>query len=87
MFWEFSGDKYSELLSTVYQELIEAPIECDLPGDVDGNDVVNILDVVILLEFISGSIDEMQQEECADSNSDGFIDVLDVTLTIENILY
>lgn len=86
MFWEFSGDKFNDLVTTVYAEMNSGPGECELVGDVNGDGNINISDVVILVGYILGNIGEIDQEFCADSNSDGNIDILDVVRTIEIIL-
>ena len=85
MFWEFSTDKYGELLDIVYNELdIETPV-CFLVGDVNDDGELNILDIVSIVGFILGDIQELDVEICADCNLDGNIDVLDV-VCIVNIL-
>ncbi len=86
MFWEFSGDRNGFLLSTVYEDLIvNAPESCDLPGDVNGDGVNNILDIVTMVGFILGDVTELAEPDCADVNGDGTVDILDI-IGLVNIL-
>ena len=58
-----------------------------MPGDVNGDGVVNILDVVSTVNFIIGSDDPDPYEfTAADVNSDNVINVLDIVLMINIIL-
>ncbi len=50
--------------------------ECDVDGDVNSDDILNVLDVVQIVSAItSGSTDNL---ECADMNDDGLVNVLDI---------
>jgi hypothetical protein len=52
-----------------------------LPGDVNGDGRVDIIDVSLTLQHVLGFIDlSEKQKTAADVNKDGKIDVLDVTL-------
>ena len=67
-------------------ELIQigAPI---LPGDINVDELVNILDVVMLINFVLGSVNPSNIEfNSGDYNLDGFLNVLDVVLIINLIL-
>ncbi|NQV16738.1 glycoside hydrolase [bacterium] len=86
MFWEFSGDKFDVLLSAAYEELNAINETCDLPGDVTGDDELNILDIVSLVGYILGSISDLNQEACADVNFDSQVTVQDVVLLVNIIL-
>ncbi len=55
---------------------------CTLVGDVNGDDTLNILDVVLLVNLILGGGDA----ECGDANSDGTVNILDVVLLVNIIL-
>ena len=58
-----------------------------LPGDVTGDDIVNILDIVTLVNFVVGlSEPEPQQFASGDMNNDGVLNVLDVVLLVNTIL-
>jgi len=54
-----------------------------LPGDVNLDNIVNILDVITVINMIFGIIDI---NESADINIDGTIDVLDVIGVVNIIL-
>ena len=61
---------------------VDANIASSL-GDIDGNGVVDILDVIQMVNIILENIVASEWEECAsDSNGDGNIDILDVMETI-----
>jgi len=52
-------------------------------GDVSGDGVINILDVVMIVQIVIGN-DEIVQS--ADFNSDGYINILDVVQLIQIII-
>ena len=52
-------------------------------GDVNGDEAIDILDVVLTVNMILGAVD---QSSAADINQDGIINVLDVILLINTIL-
>ena len=56
-----------------------------LPGDVDGDGEVTVLDIVQVVSHITGT-DVMQITEYADVNQDGVIDVLDIVNMVNSIL-
>ena len=58
-------------------------IECTntVEGDVNADSIVDILDIVIMVNFILYS----QFESCSDINQDGILNILDV-ITIVNII-
>ena len=73
-----TGVAHSELIQ------IGAPI---LPGDINVDELVNILDVVMLINFVLGSVNPSNIEfSSGDYNLDGFLNVLDVVLIINLIL-
>lgn len=61
---------------------------CDcLPGDVDGNVSVDILDIVMIVGYILGTTEfDECQVICGDANGDGNLDILDVVLIVSWIL-
>jgi len=60
-------------------------VESDvIVGDTNGDEVLNVLDVILMVGMILGSADE--DLESGDLNSDGLINVLDVTLLLNMIL-
>ena len=54
-----------------------------LPGDVDGDSVVDVADVTKLVSIILG---ELSEESAADVDGDGVVDVADVTALVNMIL-
>jgi len=57
-----------------------------LIGDVDGNGIISIDDVTMLIKKILGTTPDGFQEEMADVNDDGSLTISDVTTLIELIL-
>jgi hypothetical protein len=57
-----------------------------VPGDVDGDGVVDVSDVVIVINYILGKSTDPKIPETADLNNDGEIDIFDVTMMINIIL-
>ena len=63
---------------------------CGSAGDIDGNGETNVLDVVLLIEYILGTYDEFSME-CGDMNSaehpyDGVLDISDIIILVEVIV-
>ena len=57
---------------------------CEVNGDVNGDGILNVLDVVAIVSAITSSTtDEL---ECADMNDDGIINVLDVVSIVSTIV-
>ena len=55
-------------------------------GDINGDDIVNVQDVVILVGYVLGNLDLTdEQKEIADINQDGIINVLDVVQLVNMI--
>jgi|GEM_PF-3348920 len=61
-------------------------IECpNILGDVNSDSSIDVSDLVLMVGFILGNIDEI--EECAgDINEDGIINIVDVVQTVQYIL-
>ena len=58
-----------------------------IPGDLNFDQSVDILDVVVMVNFVIGSADpDSNQHYAADLNHDGSIDVLDVVILVNIIL-
>ena len=84
---EYLGDILLNSLSTTAKNYIRNIIaqnyqEPALLGDVNGDAVINVQDVILIINLILGGGDNSS----ADINSDGFIDVLDVVLVVNAIL-
>ena len=56
---------------------------CVNPGDVNGDSITNILDVVLLVNVI---LLGNEPGDCSDVNGDGIINILDVVLLVNLIL-
>jgi len=62
-------------------------IEFGLPGDVNEDGLLNILDVVLVIGFILGNNDFSEEQILSsDINADGVINVLDVVLLVNSVL-
>lgn len=68
-------------------DCVDADISDAMLGDINGDDLLNVQDVVILINFILGSDNPTDQEYYAgDINSDGILNVQDVVILINLIL-
>ena len=52
-------------------------------GDVNGDEILNVLDIVVLLSMILG---QLEPDFIGDMNQDGIINILDVVILVNNIL-
>ncbi len=57
-----------------------------MPGDANGDGVVNILDPVTISNFIMGNNPQPFIFEAADVNNDGIINIQDFVLTVNIIM-
>ena len=55
---------------------------CSLMGDSNGDETLNVLDVVLLVNIVLAG----EMNECADINGDGVLNVLDIVLLVNIIL-
>ena len=70
-----------------YTSSVESLLHIPLSGDVNQDDILNVMDVVQLAQHVMGSLQLSGQELAnADINSDGLIDVLDVVALVSIIL-
>ena len=70
-----SGDHtYTQVITLFYNETII--------GDLDGNGIVNILDVILMINMILNS----DLQDSGDINNDGTVDILDVVQLVNIIL-
>lgn len=65
------------------------PIQRDnMPGDVNGDDQINIFDILIVLNWIIIEYEPTDEElEVADISQNGSLDILDIVLIVNCILY
>ncbi len=58
-----------------------------LPGDVNGDETVDILDIILTVNIILGTVEPTEQQQItADVNSDGTINILDVIAMVNLIM-
>ena len=88
--FSLSGDYEAHFWFADSDELGEAQIEyditiggaCSLQGDTNGDGLLNVLDVVLLVNLTLSQSYEL----CADINGDGVLNVLDVVLLVNLVL-
>lgn len=92
----FSGTKYVNATPPVPSTLSEcmAPVP-DIPalpetetlyGDVNGDGMVNVLDLIAIVTYIMGGSPDPFDLEAADLNGDGIVNILDVVFNVNIIL-
>ena len=58
-----------------------------LPGDINSDEILNILDIVMLVNFVLGSdVPDNSESSASDLNSDGILNILDVVLLVNSVL-
>jgi len=74
------GDNtYTQVITLSYNDV--------MMGDLDGDGIINILDIILEVNIILGVIDPTPQQETAgDLNADGNIDILDIVQLVNMIL-
>ena len=89
--FDLSGDYEAHFWFADSDDLGEAQIEYNITigdggscllGDSNGDGVLNVLDVVLLVNLVLAP----SYEECADINSDGILNVLDVVTLVNTVL-
>ena len=83
MFWEFSGDKFSDLLNQV-NDIFNSESSDEIIGDLNNDEMVDVLDVVVLVNHILNPT--AIELDGADINDDGNIDIIDVVQLVNIIL-
>ncbi len=79
-------------VSTNVEGTVQIPInlsvgEGALPGDVNTDGVVNVLDVVQIVNYVLGNLEfNASQVASADMNDDGIVNVLDIVTLVNSIL-
>ena len=71
----------SDIGAVFYDQLSE---ECSMPGDINNDGIVNVLDVVEIINFVLSSNEDILY--CYDVNNDGTVNILDIVNTINIIL-
>jgi hypothetical protein len=66
-----------------FNNIISRKFNSSIPGDVNGDDIVNVIDIVVTINLIlSGN----EYFPSADQNSDGIVNVLDIVQLVNIIL-
>lgn len=76
---DFVDEKTNDIPYVVNRETATI-IAGKMPGDVDGNDVTDIIDALLVAKYYTGIIDPDFNTEAADVNCDGAIDIVDALL-------
>ena len=77
------SDVYGVSVTTNLGDCAEMDFSSSLPGDLNDDGLVNVLDVVVLVNIVLGQAD---QDPAGDLNGDGLINVLDVVILVNIIL-
>jgi len=75
-----SGDNtYTQVFTLSFSEAII--------GDLDGDGIVNVIDIIVTVNVILGAVEPTpQQESAGDLNGDSIIDILDVIALVNLVL-
>jgi len=57
-----------------------------MDGDVNGDNIIDVMDVIILIDSVLGKNPENFYPECADLNGDGTTDTVDIVMLIDMVL-
>jgi hypothetical protein len=79
--WLQDGDR-----TDTYDSCGDCPSSDCSPGDVNGDETVDVLDIVETVHYILNGGDDDFAFDCADYNGDGDLDVLDIVATVNMIL-
>ena len=72
--------------SDSHTEMIQLQFS-SMPGDINNDAILNILDIVLVVNFVMGSDAPTASEfSAADLNSDGILNILDVVILTNLIL-
>ena len=77
-------DGYIEYINTILSYQISAP-SYNL-GDINADETINVLDIVILVNIIIGTLVLQKWNNSADMNEDGMINVQDIVLLVNSVI-
>ena len=94
-YMDYSNDACMNMFTNIQIDVMRAVLEIARPGliegsqepectlgDINGDAVVNVLDVILAVNII---LNFENENNCADINADGTIDILDI-ITIVNLI-
>ena len=81
---EFNCDE-GDCIDELCGDCEHIPSDCSLPGDVNEDGVINILDIIDVISYILHNTDA-SPHPCSDINEDGTIDILDIVIMVNMIL-
>ena len=61
-------------------------LNSSLSGDLNGDEIINIQDIILELSYIIGSLIDIDWFDEGDMNNDDTIDILDVIMIVNNVL-
>ena len=76
----------TDLTEGDFSKVVQATPLSSIPGDANGDQVVDILDVIVIVNYILGYDPEPFIFDAADANGDSQVDVLDV-ITVVNYIF
>ena len=77
---------FPQRLEIDYVRVYQLSEQSIVTGDVNEDDSVDVLDIVMIVQFVIGNVNATQQQELiADINLDGYIDILDIVAIIDSI--
>jgi len=77
---------YVDFIESSYSEIITIETENFMLGDVNGDLLINVVDIITVVNFIIGNdIPNDNEFIASDINEDGFINVVDI-VTLVNII-
>ena len=79
----YAGDDNDSYFDDLFLRIWQDQNCFAMPGDMNSDNIINILDVIIMVNIILGSDADSSM---ADMNSDGSVDILDVILLVNIIL-
>ena len=82
----YAGDDNDSYFDDLFLRIWQDQACLNLLGDINGDEIINILDVIQLVNIIMGLEPSEYQETVADMNNDGSYNVLDVVLIVNLIL-
>ncbi|MBC8479115.1 MAG: hypothetical protein H8D46_01520 [FCB group bacterium] len=85
---EFSEGPYGTWYNDIAGPFFLPDINSEILGDVNGDDVTNVQDIILVVNAILDNIELTgEQFENADVNTDGILDILDIVTFVNLILY